>query len=104
MPELPEIEALRRELEKDLSGRKIKTVEPTSLKTLPRYRTKKAFASLLEGRKVTGFERRGPFLVLRLEGGDAVVFDLGPQASLQRTTARQPVSKTTQIVITFTQG
>jgi formamidopyrimidine-DNA glycosylase len=104
MPELPEVEALRRELEKDLAGRKIKTVEPTSLKTLPRYRTKKAFAELLEGRKVAGLERRGPFLVMRIEGGDAVVFDLGPQASLQRTAARQAVTKSTQIVFTFTQG
>jgi formamidopyrimidine-DNA glycosylase len=104
MPELPEVEALRRELEKDLSGRKIKTVEPTSLKTLPRYRTKKAFSELLDGKKVIGLERRGPFLVMRVEGGEAVVFDLGAQASLQRATARQTVTKATQIVFTFTQG
>src|SRR4051794_34147917 len=104
MPELPEIEALRRELEKDLSGRKIKTVEMTSLKCVPRYRTKKAFTDLIEGRKVVGLERRGPFLVMRLEGGDAMVIDLGPQASLQRATGRQAVTKSTQLVFTFTQG
>lgn len=104
MPELPEIEALRRELEKDLHGRKIKTVELTSLKTVPRYRTKKAFTELLEGKKVVGFERRGPFLVLRVEGGDALVLDLGAQATLQRATGRQAVTKSTQVVLTFTQG
>ncbi len=104
MPELPEIEALRRELEKDLSGRKIKTVDLTSLKCVPRYRTKKAFTDPIEGRKILGLERRGPFLVMRLEGGDAVVMDLGPQASLQRATGRQAVTKATQIVVTFTQG
>lgn len=104
MPELPEVEALRRELDKDLTGRKIKTVELASLKCAPRYRTKKALAGLLEGHKIVGLERRGPFLVLRIEGGDAVVVDLGPQASLQRATARQPVTKSTQIVMTFTQG
>lgn len=104
MPELPEIEALRRELEKDLAGRKIKTVELTSLKCVPRYRTKKAFTELLDGKKVTGLERRGPFLVVRLEGGDGLVVDLGLQGSLQRATGRQPVTKATQVVITFTQG
>jgi len=76
----------------------------TSLKCVPRYRTKKAFTDLIEGRKVVGLERRGPFLVMRLEGGDAMVIDLGPQASLQRATGRQAVTKSTQLVFTFTRA
>jgi formamidopyrimidine-DNA glycosylase len=105
MPELPEIEVLRRELEKDLATKKIKTVEVSALKPIRRYRTKKAFTDLLEGRKILGVERRGPFLVTKLDGGDALVTDLGSAGQFVRArTARQPVTKTTAVVITFTQG
>lgn len=105
MAELPEIETLRRELDKDLAAKKIKTAEPAVMKVFPRYRTKKAFSDLVEGRKIAGLERKGPFLVFRLEGGDALVVDLGPTGQLVRAkTAKQPASKGTVLTITFTQG
>lgn len=105
MPELPEIETLRRELEKDVSGKKVKTVEVSALKPIRRYKAKKLFTALLEGRKVTGLERRGPYLVFKIEGGDAMVADLGVAGQLVRSkTARSVPPKGTQITITFTQG
>ncbi len=105
MPELPEIEILRRELEKDVSGKKIKSVEVAALKPIRRYKTKKLFTSLLEGKKFTGLERRGPYLVFKVEGGDALVCDLGSAGQLVRAkTARGAAPKGTQITITFTQG
>jgi len=105
MPELPEIEILRRELEKDVSGKKVKTVDATALKPIRRYRTKKAFGGLIEGRKLTGLERRGPFLVFKIEGGDAMVADLGSAGQLVRAkTARGAAPKGTQVTFTFTQG
>ncbi len=105
MAELPEIETLRRELDKELAGRKIKLVDVTAMKIIPRYRTKKAFTALLEGRKVLGLERRGPLLVAKLDSGDALMIQLGAGGQLVRAkTARQAVSKSTMITITFTQG
>jgi formamidopyrimidine-DNA glycosylase len=105
MAELPEIETLRRELDKELTGRKIKTVDVTAMKIVPRYRNKKAFASLLEGRKITGLERRGPLLVAKIDATDALMIDLGAGGQLVRAkTARQTVSKSTMVAITFTQG
>ncbi len=105
MPELPEIEILRRELEKDVSGRKIKTVEVAALKPIRRYRAKKQFTSLLEGKKLTGLERRGPYLVFKVEGGEALVIDLASAGQLVRAkTARGAAPKGTQVTVTFTQG
>ncbi len=105
MAELPEIETLRRELDKELAQKKIKTVELIALKAVPRYRTKKAFTDLLEGHKILGLERRGPFLVAKLDGGDALMIDLGSGGQLVRAkSAKQPASKGTQVVLTFTQG
>ena len=105
MAELPEIETLRRELDKELAGRKIKTVDVSVMKVIPRYRTKKAFTALIEGRKINGLERRGPLLVAKLDGGDALMIELGASGQLMRAkTARQAVTKSTLVVITFTQG
>ncbi len=105
MPELPEIEILRRELEKDVSGKKIKTVEAAALKPIRRYKTKKLFTELLDGKKLLGLERRGPYLVAKIEGGDALVLDLGSAGQLVRAkTARTAAPKGTQVTFTFTQG
>ena len=105
MPELPEIEVLRRDLERDIVGRKIKSVEVDGLKPIRRHRTKKQFVGALDGRKITGVERRGRYLLLRLDGPDVLLVDLGPTGSLVRAkTARASVTKGTHVVITFTQG
>ncbi len=105
MAELPEIETLRRELDKELAQKKIKTVEVAVLKAIPRYKTKKVFTDALEGRKIVGLERKGPFLVGKLEGGDALMIDLGAGGQLVRAkSAKQAASKGTLITVTFTQG
>ncbi|HEY1738580.1 MAG TPA: DNA-formamidopyrimidine glycosylase family protein [Acidimicrobiia bacterium] len=105
MAELPEIETLRRELDKELAGRKIKVVDVSAMKVIPRYRTKKAFTSMLEGRKISGLERRGPLLIAKLDATDALMIDLGAGGQLVRAkSARQTVSKSTMVAMTFTQG
>jgi formamidopyrimidine-DNA glycosylase len=105
MAELPEIETLRRELDKELAQKKIKTVDLTALKSVPRYKTKKGFTDELEGRKILGLERKGPFLVAKLEGGAALMIDLGTGGQLVRAkSAKQAASKGTQAIFTFTQG
>ncbi len=104
MRELPEVEITRRDLDKDVAGRKIKSVEVTSLKTLPRVRTKKAFVDPLEGRKVISVRRMGLLLVFDIEEGDRLVVDLGVAGTLRRHTAREKVEPHTHVVITFTQG
>ena len=105
MAELPEIETLRRELDKELAQKKIKTIELPTLKAIPRYKSKKLFTDLLEGKKVLGLERKGPFLIAKIDGGDALMIDLGSEGQLIRVkSAKQVVSKTTQLIMTFTQG
>jgi formamidopyrimidine-DNA glycosylase len=105
VPELPEIEVLRRDLERDIVGRKIKSVEVDGLKPIRRHRTKKQFVGALDGRKITGVERHGRYLLLRLDGPDVLLVDLGATGALVRAkTARTTVTKGTHVVITFTQG
>ena len=51
MPELPEIETVRRGLERETVGRRVKSAEVSDTKAVRRNGTKKAFESRLEGAK-----------------------------------------------------
>jgi formamidopyrimidine-DNA glycosylase len=105
MPELPEVEVLRRDLDKEIVGKKIKSVEVTGTRSVRRHRNKKEFIGLLEGRKITAVQRRGKYLIVRLDGAEALVIHLGMSGQLLRAkSAREKPPKHTHVVITFTQG
>ena len=106
MPELPEVETIRRDLEKEVVGKRIKQVDVSGMRSIRRHPNKKHFAAKLEGRKLTGVERRGKYLVVRLEGGDVLAVHLGMSGQLLRAKSggREKPDKHTHVVITFTQG
>lgn len=105
MPELPEVETMKRDLEKEIIGRKIKAVDVTGLRSIRRHKSKKDFISQLEGKKVTAIERKGKYLILRLEGDDVLVIHLGMSGQLlQAKSAKEALLKHTHVVITFTVG
>ncbi|MBA3652883.1 MAG: bifunctional DNA-formamidopyrimidine glycosylase/DNA-(apurinic or apyrimidinic site) lyase [Actinobacteria bacterium] len=105
MPELPEVETMRRDLDKEVVGRRVKSVEATGLRTIRRHKTKKNFTSKLEGRKITGVERKGKYLLLKLDDGNLLVVHLGMSGQLLRAkSAKEPTLKHTHVVLNFTQG
>jgi len=105
MPELPEVEVVRRDLERELVGKRVKAVEVDGMRTVRRHHNRKQFISRLEGKKFTGVERRGKYLLCRIEGGDVLVIHLGMSGQLLRAkTGRDAKAKHTHVIITFTQG
>jgi formamidopyrimidine-DNA glycosylase len=105
MPELPEVEVVRRDLEKEVVGKKVKSVDVDGMRSIRRYRQRKLFTSALDGRKFTAVSRRGKYLILKMDDGNALVIHLGMSGQLLRTkSAREPVAKHTHVSITFTQG
>jgi formamidopyrimidine-DNA glycosylase len=67
MPELPEVETVRRQLAKELVGRKIKSVEVNyggRLNVPVEF-----FVATVGGRTVKAVERRAKLLIIRLSGG-----------------------------------
>lgn len=75
MPELPEVETVRRVLEEKLKGLKITAYEvgrPTFYRAPP----KEALAGLV-GSTVEGVRRRGKYLALALSGGKELTLHLG---------------------------
>jgi len=105
MPELPEVEVVRRDLEREIVGKRIKGVEVDAMRSVRRHHNRKQFITRLEGKKIIGVERRGKYLLCRLEGGDVLIIHLGMSGQLLRAkTAREARGKHTHVVITFTQG
>jgi formamidopyrimidine-DNA glycosylase len=104
MPELPEIETVRRGLERETVGRRVKTADVRVAKLVSRNGNKKAFQGRLEGAKIKGVDRKGSLLVTNLDSGDVLVFDLGQTGRLLRAAPKDPVENGTQLVMSFTQG
>jgi formamidopyrimidine-DNA glycosylase len=106
--ELPEVEVMRRDLERDVVGRRIKAVEvkqsKNAMRAIRRHKTRKEFTSRLVGHKILKTERRGKYILLHLDGGDVLVVHFGMSGQLQRATGRQPIAPHTHIVFTFQQG
>src|SRR4051812_9497474 len=81
MPELPEVETIRRDLDKEVAGKRIKTVEVTGLRSIRRHANKKQFIARLEGAKIEGASRKGKNLLIDL-GDDLLVVHLGMSGQL----------------------
>ena len=78
MPELPEVEVVRRGLEAHVVGRRIDRVDVLHPRPVRRHLAGAAdFAALTTGRTVLGARRRGKYLWLPLDSGDAVLGHLG---------------------------
>jgi formamidopyrimidine-DNA glycosylase len=103
MPELPEVETIRRELERDVIGKRIKGTTVSGTRTV-RRQTKKQFIARLDGTKITGVDRKGKYLLLKLDTGDVVVIHLRMSGQLLRLPNKEPTIKHTHVVVTFTQG
>jgi formamidopyrimidine-DNA glycosylase len=75
MPELPEVETIRRQLEPELVGRRIESVEVLD-ERLTRPEPPATVERACAGRRIEAVERRGKYLMLWLEGGRLLVMHL----------------------------
>jgi len=78
MPELPEVETVRAGLSRWVSGRRMADVEVLHPRAIRRHLGGAAdFSGSLAGVVITSVQRRGKYLWLALDSGDAVVGHLG---------------------------
>ncbi len=108
MPELPEVEILRRDLEKEIVGRRIKEVDvrpgSNAMKIIRRHGRRKELQDLLGGAKVDSVDRIGKNLVFRFDNGKSMIVDLADAGGLFKTSASDTVVTYTHIVFSFTIG
>jgi formamidopyrimidine-DNA glycosylase len=87
MPELPEVEAVRRRLQPVMRGARIDRV------VLRRANLRRPFPAdfvrRLEGRRVRSVDRRGKYLLVRLDSGETLLMHLGMSGSFRIDRARQ---------------
>jgi len=81
MPELPEVETVRRGLQPVLEGARIVSVE-TRRPNL-RYPFPERFTERLEGRMVTALSRRAKYLTAHIEDGPVLICHLGMSGSFR---------------------
>ncbi|WP_033343886.1 bifunctional DNA-formamidopyrimidine glycosylase/DNA-(apurinic or apyrimidinic site) lyase [Catenuloplanes japonicus] len=83
MPELPEVETVRAGLTTWVVGRRLHTVEVRHPRAIRRHAPgADHFASVLTGRTVQDVCRRGKYLWLPLDSGDAIIGHLGMSGQL----------------------
>lgn len=108
MPALPEIEVLRRDLEKEVVGRRFKDIEvrpgSNAMKVIRRHGRRKEFQEMLAGAKVERVDRKGRWILLELDNSRVLVVDLGETASLVKTSASDEIASHTHLVFGFTIG
>ncbi len=75
MPELPEVETVRRGLEPVLTGRRLASV--VQRRPDLRFPLPDSFAARLTGRRIESLGRRAKYLLARLDGDEVLVMHLG---------------------------
>ena len=94
MPELPEVEVVRRGLDAHVVGRTVTGVDVLHPRPVRRHLAGPAdFAARITGRRVEAAHRRGKYLWLPLDSGDAVLGHLGMSGQMLVQPAEAPDEK-----------
>jgi formamidopyrimidine-DNA glycosylase len=105
VPELPEVETVRQGLAKWVAGRTIAAAEVHHPRAIRRHLPGDThFAALLAGRTILDVSRRGKYLWMPLDSGDAILGHLGMSGQLLMRPADAPDETHLRVRITFTDG
>jgi formamidopyrimidine-DNA glycosylase len=102
MPELPEVETLRRGLAAEVVGRRITAV--TIHERRLRRPLARTFASAIVGRRIEAVRRRAKYLLLDLHDGAVWLVHLGMSGTLVVIDGDAPLRRHTHVVLTLDDG
>ncbi len=103
MPELPEVETIKRVLDPQLQGLVIKNVVLNRPEVIA-YPNGDEFCRRLVGQTLTGMARRGKYLLLWLNSGDRVILHLRMTGCLLLAPAGFPEEKHTHLLFRLNNG
>jgi formamidopyrimidine-DNA glycosylase len=99
---LPEVETIARDLRPRLTGRRIAAASASRLlRCVPATAKAEDFPECLIGRKVTGVNRRGKYLLIALDDGRELMVHLGMTGRLVLEPAGKPAAKHTHLELRF---
>jgi formamidopyrimidine-DNA glycosylase len=94
MPELPEVETLRRGLERHLMGRTLGVARVRVAKMLKgTFRDSGGFSERLQGARIESIGRRGKHLIIALDSGYYLLLHLNMRGQLLVATSETPEAK-----------
>ncbi len=103
MPELPEVETVKRSLEKKLVGLAFNGVD-LHMPKIVRLPQAEEFVNSLKGKKIKQLDRRGKYLMLHLSGNYTLVIHLRMTGRLVYTKPDTPLEKHTHVVFLLSNG
>lgn len=103
MPELPEVETVRRIIGPQIVGRKILSVSVRSPQVIA-YPDPAAFTKMLTGQMIQSMNRRGKFLTICFETGDRLILHLRMTGQLLVTPGDYPDEKHTHLTAELSDG
>jgi formamidopyrimidine-DNA glycosylase len=103
MPELPEVETFVTDLRPLVVGRTVTGVQVRFPKMV-RHPEAEAFARDLPGRRVVALERRGKYIVFRLDQSGTLVVHLGMTGQLLHKLPEDPSRPHTHVVLSLDNG
>jgi len=103
MPELPEVETIRRQLAPKVAGREIAAVE-IGLPRLLKYPDPACFLREIIGKRIEKLERRGKYLLFRLTGDMTMIIHLRMTGRLFYRAADTVRDAHTHVVFVFDNG
>ena len=98
MPELPEVETIKRIIEPQLRGAAVHTVLLNRPEIIASPSAEE-FCERLKGQTIGGMTRRGKFLTILLENGDRVTLHLRMTGCLLVTPPEAPLQKHTHLIL-----
>ncbi|ROP40653.1 bifunctional DNA-formamidopyrimidine glycosylase/DNA-(apurinic or apyrimidinic site) lyase [Saccharothrix texasensis] len=105
MPELPEVEVVRRGLHEHVAGRTVEAVEVLHPRAIRRHLPGAAdFAVRLTGQRLEAARRRGKYLWVDLSGGDAMLAHLGMSGQMLVQPVDAPDEKHLRVRVRFADG
>lgn len=103
MPELPEVETIRRILEPQVVGRTITAVRVNNAQVIA-HPGAESFVALLQGQRIEGMSRRGKFLTFHLADRTRLCLHLRMTGQLLVTPGDYPSEKHTHLVLELSDG
>ena len=105
MPELPEVEVVRLGIAEHVVGRTITHAVVHDVRSVRRHMAgARDFMDRLQGRMVVGAARRGKYLWMQLDHGDAVLCHLGMSGQFLISEADAPPPRHLRIALTLDDG
>jgi formamidopyrimidine-DNA glycosylase len=105
VPELPEVEVVRRGLDVGVTGHTISSVRVLHPRSVRRHLPGSAdFSNRVVGRRIVAACRRGKYLWLPLDSGDAILGHLGMSGQLLVRSSGVPEERHLRVVMALTGG